>query len=41
MSDDASDWIAPEVTPLTDADGASTHLSARVRNGTVNDPLSN
>jgi hypothetical protein len=33
MLEETNDWTAPEVTPLTDADGASTHPTARVRNG--------
>jgi hypothetical protein len=32
MSTDARDWQAPEVTPLTDDDGAAPEW-ARVRNG--------
>ena len=33
MADEKNDWQAPEVTPLTDAEGASEHPQSRVRNG--------
>ena len=33
MTDDINIWQAPEVTPLTEADGSSTNPQARVRNG--------
>ena len=31
MSDDTNNWQAPEVTPLTEADGLSAHPEARIR----------
>ena len=30
---DRDAWNAPEVTPITGADGESTHPTARIRNG--------
>ena len=33
MTDDTNNWQAPEVTPLTEADGASENSQARIRNG--------
>ena len=33
MSDEIRDWAAPDVTPITEADGESTHPTARIRNG--------
>jgi hypothetical protein len=33
MTPEENDWQAPEVTPITEADGASGNASARVRNG--------
>lgn len=35
MDNETTEWTAPEVTPITDADGASTNPTARVRNGGV------
>lgn len=32
MPESPDDWQAPEVTPLTDPDGASQHPHARIRN---------
>ena len=32
MTDDTKDWQAPEVTPLTEADGSSANSQARIRN---------
>ena len=34
MTDDTNIWQAPEVTPLTLAEGTSANLQARIRNGT-------
>jgi len=33
MADSKDEWNAPEVAALTDADGASTNPTARIRNG--------
>ena len=33
MTDNTNDWQAPEVTPLTEADGSSANPRARIRNG--------
>ena len=33
MADDENTWQAPEVTPLTEAEGASEQAEARLRNG--------
>ena len=35
MTDDTNNWQAPEVTPLTEADGASASPEAQIRNGAV------
>ena len=32
MTDNTNDWQAPEVTPLTEADGLSASPEARIRN---------
>lgn len=32
MADETNDWTAPQVAPLTDADGASNAQTARARN---------
>jgi hypothetical protein len=33
MTPDKDEWQAPNVEALTEADGASTHPNARIRNG--------
>lgn len=33
MNPENTDWTAPEVSPLTEADGSSTAPQARIRNG--------
>ncbi|CAB4960020.1 unannotated protein [freshwater metagenome] len=33
MTDDTNIWQAPEVTPFTEAEGASADPQARIRNG--------
>ncbi|CAB4960009.1 unannotated protein [freshwater metagenome] len=35
MGDDTNNWQAPEVTPLTEADGSPSNPEARIRNGVV------
>jgi len=35
MTDDTFNWQAPEVTPLTEADGSSSNPEARIRNGLI------
>ena len=33
MHPENTEWNAPEVTPLTEADGSSSTAQARIRNG--------
>lgn len=33
MNHENTEWNAPEVTPLTEADGSSAAAQARIRNG--------
>jgi len=35
MTEPKDEWTAPDVAPLTEADGISTHPTAQVRNGTT------
>jgi len=35
MTENTNNWQAPEVTPLTEAEGASASPEARIRNGRI------
>ena len=39
MADDIQNWTAPQVTPITDADGVTEDATANVRNGILGSRL--